>query len=136
MQMENPDDDTDPVDVAALKRALAQCRTLEPARRGQLDSMMAERGWKETAKFAVYSRQIANMALKPWQTPPAAVCNEDNPCSAEEAQAAAVLRRMLDLGLSQYEPDPLAAIAAAEERAGSPPVRQGKTRGRPPEEAA
>ena len=117
MRMGEPDDDTDPTDVAALKRALAECRAREPMRRGQLDRMIQEGGWQAAARFAAYSLQITNMALKPWQTPPCAVRDENNPRSAEEAQAAVVLRRLFDLGLSQYECDPLAAILAAEERA-------------------
>jgi len=117
-----PDDDTDSVDLMALMSALAECRTIEPARRGQLDAMIEERGWLATAQFASYSRQIANLALRPWQCPPAAVCDEDNPRTSEEAEAAVVLRRLLELGLSRYEPNPLEAIAAAEERVGSPPM--------------
>jgi hypothetical protein len=112
MQVE-PDDDTDPVDVAALRRALAQLRALQPSRCGQLDAMTQERGWQTAARFAAYSLQISSMGLKPWQVPPCAVRDETDPRDGEE-EAAALLTRMLDMGLSQYEWDPLRALEAAE----------------------
>jgi len=117
-----PDDDTDPVDLMALMAALAECRAREPARRDQLDAMTEEHGWLATARFASYCRQIANLALKPWQCPPVAVRDEQNPRTPEEAEAAALLLRMLQLQLSEFEPNPMAAIEEAEARIGSPPM--------------
>jgi hypothetical protein len=130
-------DDTDPVDVAALERALAACRAGEPMRRGQLEAMIQEGGWRSAGRAAAYGLQIKNLHLKPHQLPPC-VIDENNPRSDEEASAAMLLRRMISLGLSRYEPDPLAAIEAAEARAGSPPMKENDApaRRQPPPEAA
>jgi hypothetical protein len=72
------------------------------------------------AKFASYSAQIESLALQPWQDPPccARLCNLAKPFDDPrgERESADVLKRLLDAGLSRYEPDPLAAIAEAEQR--------------------
>jgi hypothetical protein len=113
MQMVDPEElELDPVDRAALKLALVQCRALDPGRIPQLDKKLEDGCWVRAAEFAAFSQQIDRMGLKPWQLPPCCVRDENKPRPGEET-AARVLHRMLDAGISQWHPDPLAALAAA-----------------------
>jgi hypothetical protein len=72
------------------------------------------RSWASVAEFCAYSEQMANLHLKPWQEPPMHV-DPDNP-KAGEAEAAALLRRMLQAGISRWHPDPLAALEEREQQ--------------------
>lgn len=59
------------VDRDALARALELAKTSdEPARREQIERMLKEDGWSETAQFAAYGCQTRASGLKPWQCPP------------------------------------------------------------------
>jgi hypothetical protein len=102
----------DPVDLAALKLALAKSRASGKSRREQLDDMLKDRCWLEVAQFAASDRQFANLRLKLWQTPPCFVADENEPRVGEE-EAAKLLHRMLKAGISRWHPDPLAALEAA-----------------------
>ena len=70
--------------------------------------------WIDVAQSAAYSVQIKALGLKPWQSPPC-VCSPDDP-NAREKDGQKLLVRMLDAGLSRWEPDPMAALAKAERR--------------------
>ena len=74
--------------------------------------MLKERSWQEVAEFAAYDRQIDNMGLRPWETPPCLVCDENEPRVGEEI-AAKVLRNMLKAGISRWHPNPIAALEEA-----------------------
>jgi hypothetical protein len=111
------------VDRDALERAIEICRTKKgPAVREQTDDMLKTRPWLDAASFAAYSCQCDALHLKPWQSPP--VWIEDlvgdiqaGPDGVGGQHAAArLLRRMLDAGLSRYEPDPLGALKRAKGR--------------------
>jgi hypothetical protein len=90
-------------DIAALTESLRlQREHPDHRRREQIEAKLLEcSSWIECAKFASYSRQCDNLRLKPWQSPPM-VGNPDD----------RLLIRMRRLGISQYAPDPMAAIAA------------------------
>jgi hypothetical protein len=67
--------------------------------------------------FATYNCQIDNLGLKPWM---------DAPMFAEirrDPDALAILVKLLGHGLSRYEPDPVAALAAV--RSGAPVTPKG-----------
>ena len=92
-------------DRAALDECLRLARA-DPTCRQQIDSMLEERDWREVAEFAAYGCQRRALKLKPWQSPP---CwgNED------DSRSIALLNRMLEAGLSAFEPSPLEALAKA-----------------------
>jgi hypothetical protein len=92
------------IDREALTRAMAMARKDRRLAR-QLDAQLKERPWHEVAVFAAYCLQCDNLKLPPHQSPPCAVINNDR-----DRDAADLLRRMLAAGLSEFEPDPLAAL--------------------------
>jgi hypothetical protein len=115
------------VDRDALERAIAICRMKKsPAAREQLEDMLKIRPWFDAATFAAYSCQCDALHLKPWQSPPCWVDDlvgdiqsGDDGVLGQHA-AARLLRRMLDAGISRYEPDPLAVIKRAKGRPPAP----------------
>ena len=116
------DDDDDeilaPVDQEALERAIDIVRTkgAPPAQR-QIEAKLATDEWIDVAEFAAYSCQFTALNLRPWQSPPCWVddvvgtlnAGPDGVCG--DFEAARLLRRLLDAGLSRFEPDPLGALA-------------------------
>jgi hypothetical protein len=101
----------DPIDIVALQLAIAKARARNKRRREQIDAMLVDRSWEEVAQFAAYGRQFVSLKLKPWQTPPCFVADENEPRVGEE-EAAKLLRRMLRAGISRWHPDPMAALEA------------------------
>ena len=106
------------IDRDALERALVACRAESAARAKQLDSKLHDEPWEEVAQFASYCAQGRALDLMPWQSPP---CHANfralsepfgDPRAARES--AELLRRLLNAGLSRFEPDPLGAIEEAE----------------------
>jgi hypothetical protein len=94
------------VDREALKRALAPLRN-EPEYAAQIAAKLKAEPWEDVARFAAYCCQIDNLGLKVWQDPPMyAELRPDQPDSL------ALLVKLLGAGLSRYEPDPIAALAA------------------------
>ena len=115
------DDDDDEfvsaVDEDALKRCIETMRASKtPGEQQQIERMLAEDDWWDVAAFAAFSCQMDALHLKPWQPPPCwvedpvAVINAGNDGVGGQYAAARLLRRMLDAGLSRYEPDPLGAL--------------------------
>jgi hypothetical protein len=101
------------IDREALTRALALTRAESPGRARQIDLMLKDRPWLQVAQFASYCCQCENLQLKPWQSPPCVVAAAEpaNDPQQHGLYAAWDLRRRLsELGLSPYEPDPLRAI--------------------------
>ena len=116
--------DLSPIDRDAMRRAIEITRQRSPARAQQVDDMLADptRSWERVGQFCAYSCQMNSLNLQPWETPPcwvrgdieAALFAPDDGRGVRDATR--LLKRMLNLGISRYEPDPLAAIAAAEQR--------------------
>ena len=99
------------IDRDALERALVACRDESDARAKQLDSKLHDEPWEEVAQFASYCTQGRALDLmhanfralsEPFGDPRAA------------RESAELLRRLLNAGLSRFEPDPLGAIEEAE----------------------
>jgi len=107
------------VDKAALALAIEAVRKESPSQCQRIDDRLAAgEDWTDIGKSCAYHRQIVVLDLMPWQSPP---CYADlgalrepfgDPRAARES--AELLQRLLRLGLSRFEPDPLAAIAEAE----------------------
>ena len=111
-------DDLDEIDRVARELCLAQTLA-EPYRVAQIESMLVDRPRLKVAQFACYHGQTRTLRLSPEQYPPCwidpdqidellKVPRRDDMHS--ERAAAALAKRMIDLGLSQYEPDPVKAI--------------------------
>jgi hypothetical protein len=90
-------------------------------------SMLALRlriGPQHRVRFAAYGCQMRSLRLAPWQYPPCLINAADidqllagGDDLHGKRTAAQLLRRMLDLGISQYHPDPMAALDAAKRSA-------------------
>jgi hypothetical protein len=116
-----------PVDRDALQRAMALARK-EPGRAAQLDSKLADgEPWERVAMFAASCCQGRSLQLRPWEAVPCDYSVGDIPDLLHVrfpdtqglAAAGRVLQHLLNLGLSRFEPDPIQAIAAAEQDRGS-----------------
>jgi hypothetical protein len=57
-------------DVEAWTLAIEMARASDPRHREQIDSMLAERGFEETGKFASYGCQFRTLQARPWATVP------------------------------------------------------------------
>jgi hypothetical protein len=96
-------------------------RLESPARSQQIDDKLADESWQQVAEFAAYCCQCNTLHLKPWQSPPCWVDPRDiktviargNDGAAGDYAAAKLLQKMLQNGLSKYEPDPIRALDAA-----------------------
>jgi len=111
----------EPIDQDALARSIEIRRASGPDKREQIEDMLATRTWIDAAEFAAYSCQVDALHLKPWQSPPCwiddieATLAAGNDGNLGDYAAATLSRRMLDWNLSQFEPDPIAAIKRAQE---------------------
>jgi hypothetical protein len=109
------------IDLAALKLAVQMQEMRSESHRVQIKAKLADEDFWSVAKFAAYSQQCQNLRLKPWETPPCHV-DEDQDYGdpaydhGKKNRAQALLRKMIKLGVSRYDPDPLAAIAAVRNR--------------------
>jgi hypothetical protein len=118
------DDDIDEIDREAMQRAIAL--TLAEDDQGrveQVKAMLAERDWWDVATFCAYHRQARSLHIKPWEFTPCWI-NPDQidaiiargAYQSRDYGAARLLKRMLKLGLSAYDPTPLESIAQATAR--------------------
>jgi hypothetical protein len=107
--------DVDPTDITALELAVEQTLRERSDWGMQISCKIAEEGWRQAAEFAASHRQTIALHLKPWQLPPSDVVESDahDPLRAE---AVRLLHKMLAHGVSRYDPNPLAAIAAAKKQ--------------------
>jgi hypothetical protein len=106
------------VDKAALELAMKIARQ-EPGRAEQLDAKLKTESWFNVATFASYCCQTDSLNLRPWQEPTCHVYF-DEPVKTDDVQgrcsALQLLAQMEALGISRWHPDPLAAIAEAEQQ--------------------
>lgn len=115
-------------DEDALTRCLAAARAESAGRRKQIDTMLADhtRTWQSVAVFAAMCAQSRSLNLAPWQLPPycAGLRDLDQPPgdASGRRESAELKKRLIDAGLSIFEPDPLQAIqrAEAEQRQAAP----------------
>jgi hypothetical protein len=105
-----------PVDQDAMRRAIAAARAQGPGRDEQIAHMLATCPWEEVGRFAAYSSQYRALRLRPWEFPPCWMENErplDDPNCHGLFAAWRLRMRLIEAGLSQWEPDPITALAAA-----------------------
>jgi hypothetical protein len=102
-----------PIDRDALQLCIDQTLAEDDADRvEQVQWMLSEREWIETARFCCYHKQFDALGLLPWQSTPSEV---DDPPDLSTPQGKLV-KRMLGLGISRFDPDPISAIQAAERK--------------------
>jgi hypothetical protein len=101
-------------DRDALKRALAMARAMDPEIAQAVDTSLKSRTWQAAAEYAAYQCQMRSLKLRPWQAPPMRSNGEVDGGYGGTEQQVGLRRRMIALGLSVYEPDPLAALERAE----------------------
>jgi hypothetical protein len=122
-------------DKAALELAIESCKAEGDGRAEQIDSMLSgvryedrsigkwanpPRPWAEVARFAAICCQTRALRLAPYEMAPCQA-DRDPPgppsrgsgWAGSYPQARALLDRMLKAGVSQWHPDPLAALEAA-----------------------
>jgi hypothetical protein len=111
-------------DREAFTLAIETARNESEGRRRQIDDFLRTRTFEEVGRFASYGCQMRSLHLPPWQHPPCHidVADIDRLIAAGDDMhgkfvAAKLLRRMLELGVSQFHPDPMAALAAAKRNA-------------------
>ena len=107
------DDDLDDVDREALERAVAMAME---GRADQITSMLQDRPWVEVAEFASYHVQMKTLRLCPWQAPPCHGYWLQGDKVQRDAHGGDLCDKLLDAGLSMYEPDPAAALAKVKRR--------------------
>lgn len=107
------------IDDEALERALQRALVRQkasnvPRRNGltQIEGMLRDQPRREVLLFASYSEQMDSLKLRPWMFPPCWLVLSDR--KPEHADGVALLRRLLDAGLSKFEPDPIGALRAVE----------------------
>jgi hypothetical protein len=119
------------VDKAALERALALRRDSgEPGRREQIDELLQGEGWFSTADFCATGCQRKNLRIKMWEPCPAEIPIDEiagiiaagRDGKSGYFAAAKLLKRMLLLGISRFEPDPLTAIDRAKAKQSAAPA--------------
>jgi hypothetical protein len=104
------------IDRQALELAIALGRTLRP---DLIDYYLAKKPWLEAAIDASHICQTLQLNLRPWECwPPCAVAVGETDAPGLEhrgiSKSAALLRKMLSLGISRYDPTPLASIERVE----------------------
>jgi hypothetical protein len=106
------EDELDPVYRGALERAIAMIRARGGPDAAQIENKLRKEPWEDVGRYASYAQQCDNLHLGPHQVPPCwateadLVANPDDPEDIYGRRAAAVLhKRLLEAGLSAYEPD-------------------------------
>jgi hypothetical protein len=110
------------IDRDALERAIEIARQ-DPAKRRRIDERLAEgENWERVAGRCAVWCQHDSLDLQPWQSAPLFYANHLDTVLREpfgdpsgRREAGEVLQRLLRNGLSKFEPDPIGAIAEAEQ---------------------
>ena len=104
----------DEIDKEALTRAIELSKA-EPERAEQIESMLKDHSWEEVAQCAAHHQRCKNLRLKPSEIPPChGAINLAVPGTDADESFLAANRQS---GLSQWEPDPEAALAPSAENA-------------------
>jgi hypothetical protein len=103
-------------DREAMRRAVETLLRTEPDWRDQIAAMLQSQPWEEVGLFASICCQVRALHLKPHECALAETHDVAEPSEVYSYRASevALLRKMLALDISRYDPDPIAAIAAAE----------------------
>ena len=112
--MAKPEMELSAVDRDALQRCYDTVRAQGSQAAAHLDHIERTSGWREAAESASFGLQCRSLKLKPWEAPPS--CTKDNEVDAtlwaHKPKEIELRRRLLVAGLSLFEGDPEAALAA------------------------
>ena len=118
-------------DLVALRKALAIMRAAaDPCDRQLAETSNPNERWDEVAASCAIVLQERNLGLRPWEIAPGSVHSIEASLEAPEndhrghRRAARMLQRLLALGLSQWEPDPVRGVSDAEQAAALEPERE------------
>jgi hypothetical protein len=111
-------------DEAVYKLAIETARARDEGRRQQIDDFLRTRPFEDVGRSASYGCQMRALRLPPWATPPCWINDADIDAIIARGDdgtrgvyvAAKLLRRLRELGISKYHPDPMMAIEAAKKR--------------------
>jgi hypothetical protein len=103
-------------DREAMRRAVETLLRTEPDWRDQIAAMLQSQPWEQVGLFASICCQVRALHVKPHECALAETHDVAEPSEVYSYRASevALLRKMLSLGLSKYEPDPIAALQRAE----------------------
>jgi hypothetical protein len=101
-------------DRDAMRRAIELTRAENAGRREQIDAKLKTESWESVGAFASFHRQSHALRLKPWEAPPVASDDVVHDRYGGRPREVALRQKMLALGVSVFEPDPLRALAEAE----------------------
>ena len=105
-------------DTEALVRSFDMGCRESTAYREHLTAIEKQGGWRDAAEHASYHFQIRTLKLRPWEPPPPWVRDIEGTLEAGDDgvggwyRAAQLAQRLLQAGLSLYEPDPVSALEA------------------------
>jgi hypothetical protein len=110
-------------DKSAFELAIQMMRTCgEPIWAGSIDKMLAGRGLEEAGRYASHCMQFTTLQGRPWLMLPCDLAGEDpdkvlsEPDEHGRHAAARLLQRMRNAGVSDWHPDPMAALREAEKK--------------------
>ena len=115
-----------PIDNDALARAIAWCETYQRSKSIVLVKHPLPRvgspAWFDAARHCASFAQRMTLRLKPWDCWPCETADKVStpPRYAQRPQEVELRQRMIRLGISIFEPDPLRALAEAEAARPSP----------------
>jgi hypothetical protein len=104
----------EPHDRAAMQAAIETLLRLEPTWNETVAGMLQMQPFDQVGAFAAGVCQVKNLRLKAWECPPCDSVTEPSNHYGARASEVLLLRKLLALGLSRFEPDPLMAIKHAE----------------------
>jgi hypothetical protein len=97
-------------DRDAMRRAIEWVRQQSPDRGEQINHKLKHEGFEAAGHFAAIVAQDQTLHLKPWE------CAPCNIWGYYSANAIALRDRLVAAGLSVFEPDPVKALAEAEQQ--------------------
>jgi hypothetical protein len=108
-----------PIDIDAINRAIELQLKREPAQVEQVKFKLAHNDRLEVGCFCAASLQRQDLELPPWEVPPCSLDPDrvnqiiDAGVTARDYTSAVILRQLVQLGLSGYDPTPRASIERA-----------------------
>lgn len=97
------------IDRVALEAAVEQCLAEGGDHAARVKLQLAGESWMKAAQFAAALCQTKALNLACYDLEPAFAHEDDAETNPEAVQ---LLARMHELGISRWDPDPVAAIAA------------------------